>query len=619
LRPFIEDGPQWRTLRDDLIPNAAREDAVRWSQALIPTQKETPADAVAPSHRLLLRAGMVRQLGAGAYSYLPLGFRVLNKVVHIIREEMDAAGAQELLMPALQPIELWKESGRYETFGELLMQLKISGGAHMALGPTHEEVVTDIARGLLRSYKQLPVTLYQIQTKFRDEPRPRFGILRTREFLMKDAYSFDLDVEQLNQSYDAMYEAYCRIFDRCGIPYVIVEAESGPIGGDSSHEFMVPSSTGEDSVIQCHACGYAANVEKAEIGEGPPLTGTLPDPHGPAYKKVATPNKRTITEVCQFLAVEESGSAKLLVYLADGKPVAALIRGDHEANEAKLRHAFGATTLVPADAQTIEKATGAPMGFLGPVDIKIPLVIDRAIAAMPTVIVGANEVDMHYTGVVPSRDFPLDRVLDLRNAGAGDPCPRCGGQMVVTHGIEVGHVFKLGTKYSNAMGANVLDEKGQEVPIIMGCYGIGVNRIVASAVEAGHDDNGIIWPLPIAPYHALVVPLQTGNEAIVAATAEIVAALKDAGFDVLIDDRDQRPGFKFKDADLIGIPYRVVVGERGLKDGAIEVKWRHESAARTVPAEGAGEAIVGEIREAMARLADEAKSRKAKRSGAAVS
>jgi prolyl-tRNA synthetase len=591
---------------------------VRWSQALIPTQKETPADAVAPSHRLLLRAGMVRQLGAGAYSYLPLGTRVLHKVTAIIRQEMDAAGAQELLMPALQPIELWKESGRFEAYGDLLMKLQISGGAHMALGPTHEEVVTDIARGLIRSYKQLPITLYQIQTKFRDEPRPRFGILRTREFIMKDAYSFDLDVEQLNGSYDAMFEAYCRIFDRCGIPYVIVEAESGPIGGDSSHEFMVPSATGEDSVIQCHACGYAANIEKAEIGEGPPQTGTLPDPHGPAYKSVPTPGKKTIKDVCAFLAVEESGSAKLLVYVADGKPVAALVRGDHEANEAKLRRAFGASTLVPAEPDAIVKATGAPMGFLGPVGIKIPLVIDRAVAAMPTVVVGGNAVDVHLTGVVPGRDFPLDRVLDLRNAGAGDPCPRCGGQMVVTHGIEVGHVFKLGTKYSKAMGANVLDEKGQEVPLIMGCYGIGVNRIVASAVEAGHDDNGIVWPLPIAPYHLLVVPLQIANEEVLAATSEIVAAVKAAGFDVLIDDRDQRPGFKFKDADLIGIPLRVVVGERGLKDGKVEVKWRTDTEAHTVPAAGAGEAVAAELREAMARLVAEAEARKAKRAGAVV-
>jgi len=589
---------------------------VRWSQALIPTQKETPADAVAPSHKLLLRAGMVRQLNAGAYSYLPLGFRVLNKVIHIIREEMDAAGAQELLMPALQPLELWKESGRYETFGELLMQLEISGKQHMALGPTHEEVVTDIARGLIRSYKQLPITLYQIQTKFRDEPRPRFGILRTREFLMKDAYSFDLNVEQLAASYDAMYEAYCRIFDRCGIPYVIVEAESGPIGGDSSHEFMVPSSTGEDSIIQCLGCGYAANVEKAEIGDD--KTSIVPNALAPAYQAVPTPHKKTIEEVCRFLKVEESTSGKLLVYLADGKPVAALIRGDHQANEAKLRRAFGASTLVPADAATIEKATGAPMGFLGPINIKIPLVIDRAIAAMPSIVVGGNESDIHLTGVVPGRDFAIDGVHDLRNAGTGDPCPRCGLPLSVTQGIEVGHVFKLGTKYSKAMGANVLDEKGQEIPIIMGCYGIGVNRIVASAVEAGHDDNGILWPLTIAPYHVLIVPLSLTNEIVMATAEEIRAAVVDAGFEVLIDDRDQRPGFKFKDADLIGIPYRVVIGERGLKDGNIEVKWRTETAARLLSATGAGGAIVGELQSEMARIKGESQARKAHREASRV-
>ena len=588
---------------------------MRWSKALILTQKETPADAVAPSHQLLLRAGMVRQLGAGAYSYLPLGFRVLNKVIHIIREEMDAAGAQELLMPALQPIELWKESGRYETFGELLMQLEISSGAKMALGPTHEEVVTDIARGLLKSYKQLPLTLYQIQTKFRDEPRPRFGILRTREFLMKDAYSFDLDVDQLSSSYDAMYEAYCRIFDRCGIPYVIVEAESGPIGGDSSHEFMVPSTTGEDSVIQCIACGYAANVEKAEIGEGPPsLPG--PDDASPAYASVPTPGKKTIDDVCKFLRVDTATSAKLLVYNADGKPVAALIRGDHEANEAKLRRAFGATTLVPAEPADILKATGGPIGFLGPVGLTIPLVIDRAIASMPTVVVGGNAVDVHLTGVVPGRDFPLDRVLDLRNAGAGDACPRCGARMSVTQGIEIGHVFKLGTKYSKALGANVLDESGKEVPIIMGCYGIGVNRIVASAVEAGHDANGIVWPLAIAPYHVLLVPLQINNEAVMAATEEVRAALAASGYDVLIDDRDQRPGFKFKDADLIGIPLRIVIAERGLKEGVLELKWRTDAAARTIPADGAGATVVAELDAARATQLAEVAERRTNRAEA---
>ena len=486
---------------------------MRWSHALIPTLKETPADAVAPSHVLLLRAGMIRQLGAGTYTYMPLGLRVLQKAVRIVREEMDAAGALELLMPALQPVELWKESGRFETYGDLLMKLTISGGHQMALGPTHEEVITDMVRDLVRSYKQLPITLYQIQTKFRDEPRPRFGIVRTREFIMKDAYSIDADLGQLNSSYDKMYEAYCRIFDRCGIPYVIVEAESGPIGGDSSHEFMVPCSTGEDTVIFCGKCGYAANQECAEVG-GHDHPTRAPEADAPAYEAVPTPGKRTIREVCEFLGVEEPTSGKLLVYLADGKPAAALLRGDHELNEAKFRRAVGAATVVPADAATIEKATGAPMGFLGPVGIKIPLVIDRAIAAMPSVVVGGNEVDVHLKGVVPGRDFPLEPIHDIRNADAGDPCPRCGAPLEVKSGLEIGHVFKLGTKYSKSMGATYLDEKGNETHVIMGCYGIGINRIVAGAVEAGHDDNGIIWPLAIAPYHVLVVPLQIQNAAV---------------------------------------------------------------------------------------------------------
>ena len=539
---------------------------------------------------------MVRQLGAGAYSYLPLGFRVLNKVVAIIRAEMNAAGALELLMPALQPVELWKESGRYETFGDLLMQLRTSSKQHFALGPTHEEVCTDIVRDLIRSYKQLPITLYQIQTKFRDEPRPRFGILRTREFLMKDAYSFDADVEQLARSYDAMYEAYCRVFDRSGIPYAIVEAESGPIGGDSSHEFMVPSSTGEDTIIQCPTCHYAANKERAEIGTSAADSATSPDPAiAPPYSTVSTPNRRTIAEVAEFLHVMPTETAKLLVFVVDDKPVAALIRGDHEANEAKVRRAFGGTSIAPADATTVEKATGTPLGFLGPVAIKIPLVVDRSVATMPSVVVGGNAVDVHLTGVVPGRDFPVERAFDLRDAGAGDPCPRCGAAMVVNHGIEVGHVFKLGTKYSKAMGATFLDDKGHEIPVIMGCYGIGVNRIVAAAVEARHDANGIIWPINIAPYHVILTPLQTNSPAVIAATDDLEVRLTAAGFDVLVDDREQRPGVKFKDADLIGIPLRVVIGDRGLKEGNIEVKWRSEPTAHMVPAPSAFEAIHAEL------------------------
>jgi prolyl-tRNA synthetase len=584
---------------------------VHWSNALIPTLKETPADTVAPSHILLLRGGLIRQLGAGAYTYLPLGFRVLNKVVGIVREEMDTAGALELLMPALQPVELWEESGRYATFGDLLMKLTLSGNHEMALGPTHEEVITDVVRDLVRSYKQLPMTLYQIQTKFRDEPRPRFGILRTREFLMKDAYSFDADVEQLGRSYDAMYEAYCRIFDRCGIPYVVVEAESGPIGGDSSHEFMVPSSTGEDVVIQCTRCDYAANRERAEIGGAP-----SPAPRAasaPAAEKVATPGRRTIQEVCEFLKVEESATGKLLVYLADGRPVAALIRGDHEANEAKIRRAFGAGSLAPATAKEIEEATGAPMGFLGPQNIKIPLAVDRTVAAMPSLVVGGNEVDVHLRGVVPGRDFALDRVLDLRNAVGDDPCPRCGAAMAVHQGIEVGHVFKLGTKYSKAMGATFLDDKGSEIPLIMGCYGIGVNRILAAAVEAGHDANGIVWPLPLAPYEVLLIPLQTQNPAVLEATKSLEARMQEAGIDVLVDDREQRPGVKFKDADLIGIPLRVVIGERGLKEGTIEVKWRTDAAPHNVPAATAPDAIVAEVDAARKTHRDQCAQRRAAR------
>jgi prolyl-tRNA synthetase len=574
---------------------------VRWSNALIPTLKETPADAVAPSHVLLMRAGMIRQLGAGAYTYMPLGLRVIQKVAQIVREEMDASGAIELLMPALQPVELWKESGRFEAYGDLLMKLTISGGHQMALGPTHEEVITDMVRDLIRSYKQLPITLYQIQTKFRDEPRPRFGIVRTREFIMKDAYSIDADLAQLNKSYDAMYEAYCRIFDRCGVPYVIVEAESGPIGGDSSHEFMVPCSTGEDKVIQCVACGYAANQERAEIGTDgqPAAAGSTAD--ASPYQAVPTPNKRTIREVCEFLKVGEATSAKLLVYLADGKPAAALVRGDHELNEAKFRRVIGAVVLAPADPATIEKTTGAPMGFLGPVGIKIPLVIDRAIAAMATVVVGGNAVDVHLKGVVPGRDFPLENVHDVRNADSGDPCPRCGKPLQITAGLEIGHVFKLGTKYSKSMGATYLDEKGTEVHVIMGCYGIGINRIVAGAVEAAHDFNGILWPLALAPYHVVVVPLQVQNAAVMEHALALEKALAGAGFDVLVDDRDQRPGVKFKDADLIGVPLRVVVGERGLKDGTIETKWRNQSEAKHVPAASAAETIIAELQAARER------------------
>lgn len=570
---------------------------MRWSKALIPTLKETPTDAVAPSHQLLLRAGMIRQLGSGAYTYLPLGFRVLRKVIQIVREEMDAAGALELVMPALQPIELWKETGRYETFGDLLMQLKISNDQHLALGPTHEEVVTDLARGLISSYKQLPITLYQIQTKFRDEPRPRFGVLRTREFIMKDAYSFDADIDQLNRSYDAMYEAYCRTFDRCGIPYVIVEAESGPIGGDSSHEFMIPAKIGEDVILRCERCGYAANVERAQVGtvEFAAVTGlTSLISSLPPMEKVETPNRKTIEQVAKFLKVRSREVVKTLIYLADDQPVAVLIRGDHEANESKIRRAFDAKTLVPADPETVVKATGAPVGFVGPIGLQIPCKADTSVASMMTMVVGGNEVDTHYRHVVPGRDFNITDVQDLRNAVNGDPCPKSGDHMIETRGIEVGHVFKLGTKYSSSMGANFTDDKGALHPIIMGCYGIGVNRIVAGAVEASNDQDGIIWPLAIAPFDVEIVPLQVRIPEVLDFSLKLHSQLKGAGLEVLTDDRDQQIGPKLKDADLIGIPLRVVVGDKSLKAGHVEVKWRHEpkEAVRQIPVDQAAEEIL---------------------------
>ena len=564
---------------------------VRWSQTVIPTLKESPSDAVVPSHKLLVRAGFIRQLGSGAYTYLPLGLRSLRKAEAIVREEMNRAGAVEVLMPALQPIELWKETGRYETFGNLLMQLKLSGDRHVALGPTHEEVVTDLARDLIASYRQLPLTLYQIQTKFRDEPRPRFGVLRTREFLMKDAYSFGTNVDQLNQAYDEMYEAYCRVFDRCGVPYVIVEAESGPIGGDSSHEFMVPCATGEDKIIQDVATGYAANVERAEIGK---IAWPAPvDASAPTAEKKLTPHKRTIDEVAAFLGVKPAETAKLLVFSADEKPVAILIRGDHEANEAKVRRAFGAKSIELATPEAILKATGVPMGFLGPIDIKIPLVVDPSVAAMPKAVVGGNEVDVHYVNAVPGRDFSLDRVIDVRNAEAGDPSPRGEGEpMTICQGIEIGHVFKLGTKYSSAMNAVFLDEHGKQQPMIMGCYGIGVNRILAGAVEACHDANGIIWPMPIAPYDVVLVPLAVNNPEIMSLTDRYATALSHAGADVIVDDRDQRPGVKFKDCDLIGFPLRVVIGDKGVSAGTIELKWRTGGEAFTVPLADGPDAVI---------------------------
>ncbi|MBI3461687.1 MAG: proline--tRNA ligase, partial [Planctomycetes bacterium] len=486
---------------------------MRWSQTFIPTLKEQPAEAEIPSHRLMLRAGLIRQLMAGVYSYLPLGLRSLRKAEQIVREEMDRAGAIELLLPALHPVQLWQQTGRYKDYGRVLFNFTMprrDTQVHFVLGPTHEEVITDLVSRHVSSYRQLPLTLYQIQTKFRNEERPRFGVLRTSEFLMKDAYSFDVSLKGLSRSYQAMYDAYCRILDRCGLTYLPVEAESGPIGGDASHEFMVPADNGEDQVVQCPACNYAANRERAEVGAersaesgesgrvgsahlasesrrvgsahlaGP--TGAPPSTLHAPLTKVSTPGTTTIDQVSKLLGCPPTQMIKTLIYLADGKPVAVLIRGDHEANEAKIRRTLGASSLALADPATIDRVTGAPVGFAGPVGLKCAMLADHAVAAMRNAVTGANEADAHFTGVHPGRDFALPPLADLRFATADDPCPRCGKPLSVRQGIEVGHVFKLGTKYSEKLNATFLDDQGQCAPVVMGCYGIGVTRTLQAVI-----------------------------------------------------------------------------------------------------------------------------------------
>ena len=556
---------------------------MRWSQTLIPTMKEIPADAEVPSHQLMLRAGMIRQLMAGAYTYLPLGLRALKKAEAIVREEMDAAGGIEIFMPALQPIDLFERTGRKTAFGNVLINFNVKRGdrqVHLALGPTHEEVVTDLVSKLISSYRQMPITLYQIQTKFRNEERPRFGILRTSEFLMKDAYSFHSSLESLNETYQKMYRAYCRVFSRCGLDYLPVEAESGPIGGDGSHEFMIPAANGEDQIVYCKQTGYAANCERAETGRKPPVIAASPD--AKPIAKVHTPQAGSIEAVCKILKCKPHKMVKTLIFVADGKPVAVLVRGDHEANEGKIRRALKATTLELADPDVILQVTGAPVGFAGPVGIKCPVIADHDVPLIVNAITGANEADQHYVNVNVATDYQLDTTHDLRNATGGDPSPRGEGTLELVHGIEVGHVFKLGTKYSASLDALFDDEKEFRQPIIMGCYGIGVTRVVASIVETCHDENGIIWPINVAPYTVQIIPLNVSDAEVMKVTNRIYDELTAAGIDVLMDDRDQRPGFKFKDADLIGIPLRITIGGKGLAEGIAEVKWRTEADPKKV-------------------------------------
>ncbi|MBN2582236.1 MAG: proline--tRNA ligase [Planctomycetes bacterium] len=575
---------------------------MRWTQSLIPTLKEVPSEAELVSHRLMIRAGLIRKLTAGAYTYLPLGYRILRKAEQIVREEMDKAGALEVHMPVLQPQELWEESGRMANFGPDLMIFKDRHGKVNILGPTHEEVVTDLVRNFISSYKQLPVTLYQIQTKFRDEIRPRFGVLRSREFLMKDAYSFDCDVAGLEKSYQAQYNAYCRIFDRCGLRYVVVEAESGPIGGSASSEFMVPCDAGEDELVRCPQCGYAANMEKASAQalKAPANPPTLAE-----LKTVPTPDQRTIDEVTAFLGLNASDMIKTLVYVdGQGKPFIVCVRGDHDVNEMKLAHVVGPGAQL-ADERTVLEVTGAPVGFAGPVDLKasVPVYIDQAVSVMVNAASGANQVDAHITGVNPGRDFALDRVHDLRFVVPGDLCPSCNVALEICRGIEIGHVFKLGTKYSQAMGAVYQDEAGESHTMIMGCYGIGVNRIVASAVEILADEQGLVWPMTLAPYHVLLVPLRAEGEEMAAAET-LYNELQAAGVEVLLDDRDARAGVKFNDADLIGVPLRVTIGGRGLKEGLLEIRDRTSGETTKVAVAEVGAYLINEVRSRLAALND---------------
>ncbi|HOC44988.1 MAG: proline--tRNA ligase [Syntrophorhabdaceae bacterium] len=560
-----------------------------FSKMFIPTVKEDPKEAEVASHRLMLRAGFIRRLASGVYTWLPLGLKSLRKVERIIREEMNKKGAQEILMPAVQPKELWVESTRWEKYGKELLRFVDRNNRELCLGPTHEEVVTDLVRREVKSYKDLPVNLYQIQNKFRDEMRPRFGIMRSREFSMKDAYSFDADEPSAEKSYMEMHEAYVNIFERCGFKFRVVEADTGQIGGSFSHEFMVLADTGEDIIISCDACGYAANLERAEVG----LMGEAPSgPKIGLHKRVPTPDQRKIDEVSLFLGITPDRLLKTIIYNTDRGTIGVLVRGDREINDTKLKNLLELDELELADERTIEEVTGGPLGFSGPIGLTIPLYADMDLKFMENFVIGGNERDVHVVDANLG-DFSVKGFYDIKVAVAGDKCPRCEtGKLVATRGIEVGHIFKLGLKYSQAMNATFLDSEGKERFMIMGCYGIGVGRTVAAAIEQGNDENGMILPLPIAPFEVDVLPVNTSHAESMDVARAIYDELLSKGIDVIMDDRDERPGVKFKDCDLIGIPFRVTIGERGLKDGIVEIKRRENKEFEKVPvAEVAGRVI----------------------------
>ncbi len=558
---------------------------MRFSEFSLTTLKEVPAEAEIVSHQLMLRAGLIRRLASGLFTWMPLGLRVLRKVEAVVREEMNRAGALELLMPAVQPAELWRESDRWDKYGPLLLRMQDRHQREYCFGPTHEEVITDVARKELRSYKQLPVNFYQIQTKFRDEIRPRFGVMRAREFIMKDAYSFDIDEAGLEASYQKMHAAYTAIFERLGLTFRVVDADSGEIGGSKSQEFHVLADSGEDAIAYCDDDNYAANIESAATlpPDGERLAATE------KLTKVETPGARSIDALCDMLAVTPQQTLKTLIVEGTEGPVALALRGDHELNAVKAQKIPGvASPLTMADAETVRKVTGCEPGFAGPIGLDIPVFYDHATAKMADFVCGANESDMHYTGTNIGRDIEAVATVDIRNVVAGDPTPGGNGTLSITRGIEVGHIFQLGDKYSRAMNATVQDSGGKDSVMSMGCYGIGITRIVGAAIEQNHDDNGIIWPVPLAPFDVVLVPINMHRSDTVREAAEaLYEELQDAGLDVLFDDRNTRPGVMFADADLIGVPHRLVISERGLKANELEYRQRRDEKSRNLNREAA--------------------------------
>ena len=570
---------------------------MRFSKMFLPTLKEAPSDAEVISHKLMVRAGMIRKLAAGIYDILPLGLMAQRKVENIIREELNRAGAQEVFLPSIQPAELWQESGRWNLYGRELLRVKDRHDRDFCYGPTHEEVITDLVRREVRSYRQLPLNLYQIQTKFRDEIRPRFGVMRCREFTMKDGYSYDLDEKGVEETYRKMYDAYCNIFRRCGLKFRAVEAETGQIGGSFSHEFMVLADSGEDSVATCEKCDYSANVEKAEIKRAPEHQSTRAPEEMKKMEVVSTPDKKSVEEVSEFLKIEKEKIIKTLIFETENGIVAALVRGDHDVNDAKIKKLLKCDVINLAGEKVVEDVTSAPSGFAGPVGLNLKIVADNSVMGIKNFVTGANLKDAHRVNVNINTDFKIDLSGDIRMVKDGDLCPRCNGTLRVYKGIEVGHVFKLGTKYSESLKATYLDENGKEKLIVMGCYGIGVGRTVAASIEQNHDDNGIIWPMPIAPFQAIILSLNIKNADVVKISENIYQTLRGSGIEVLLDERDERPGIKFKDADLIGIPIHIIIGEKNMKDNKVEIKVRKDGRRIIIPLIDIKDTVAGLIKE----------------------